>query len=147
MVGTGLSRLTGSASKKPYRVEICLTCEFSRLRHAVKQLKGDKMMIMETHSPLTQNLEPSEIQRVQQLMTTPYHLLPISDKHMRAMLGAQRSKEALSSNPWYGKKAQKAAREGKEWEYWRGLWMSGVNTMHPPKASSTAEVQHTGNPE
>lgn len=70
-------------------------------------------------------------------MTVPYNLLSMADKNMRATLGSQRTKEALSSVPWYAKKAQKSALDGKEMEYWLSLWMSGVNSLHPAKASST----------
>ncbi len=88
--------------------------------------------------PLTYQLEPLEIQRVESLMTIPYDKLSQQDADLRAVLGLQRTKEALSSVPWYAKKAQKAAAEGKEPEYWLSLWLSGVNFLHPAKVSSTA---------
>ncbi len=98
-------------------------------------------MQAETRSPLTQPLEPSEILRVEQLMTKEFHLLPTSqDRRDRERLGAQRSKETLSSIPFYANRAARAAQEGKEWDYWRGLWRSHVNMIHPPKDSSTGEA-------
>ena len=96
-------------------------------------------MLERTFLPLTYQLEPSEIQRVESLMMVPYDQLSNEDADLRAVLGSQRTKEALSSVPWYAKKAAKAALEGKEMEYWLSLWMSGVNFLHPAKASSTAK--------
>lgn len=93
-----------------------------------------------TFLPLTYSLTLSEAQRVESLMTVPYDRLSNEDADLRAVLGSQRTKEALSCVPWYAKKAQKAALEGKEPEYWLSLWMSGVNSLHPAKESSTPEA-------
>jgi hypothetical protein len=90
--------------------------------------------------PLTYQLEPSEIQKVESLMTTPFNLLPTNqDRRDREMLGAQRTKEALSSVPFYATRAAKAALEGREWEYWVGFWRMGVNFLHPAKASPESQ--------
>jgi len=97
-------------------------------------------MLFQTQLSLTQKLEPSEIQRVESLMTVPFNRLSNQDAAMRAVLGSQRTKEALSSVPWYAKKAAKAELEGKEPEYWLSFWMSGVNSLWPAKASSTAKA-------
>ena len=95
-------------------------------------------MLSVTNSRLTQRLDSTEIQRVESLMQTPFHLLSIRDREYRVTLGAQRSKEALSSVPFYANRAHKAAQENREWEYWSDLWRSGVNFLHPAKVSSTA---------
>lgn len=74
-------------------------------------------------------------------MMTPFHLLSAQDKRARVVLGSQRTKEVLSSSvPWYGNKAKAAAAEGKEMDYWRSLWLSGVNSLHPVRASSIPEA-------
>jgi len=101
-------------------------------------------MLYGTRSPLTHKMEPSEIQKVESLMTVPFNLLPTNqDRRDREMLGAQRTKEALSSVPFYANRAKKAALEGREWEYWVGFWRMGVNFLHPARASSTAKVADT----
>lgn len=77
-------------------------------------------------------------------MTVPFHLLPSDqDQRDREMLGSQRLKETLCSMPFYGNRAAKAAKEGKEMDYWVGLWRSGVNSLYPAKASSTAEAMES----
>ncbi|MDP2367006.1 hypothetical protein [Rhodoferax sp.] len=80
------------------------------------------------------------VARVESLMDVPYDKLEFDDAMHRQVLGVHRSKETLSSIPFYANRAAKAAADDKEWEYWRSLWSSGVNTMHPPKESSTAEA-------
>jgi hypothetical protein len=84
--------------------------------------------------PSTYQLEPSEIQRVESLMTVPFHLLPSNqDRRDRETLGTQRLKETLCSVPFYANRAAKAEMVGQEWEYWKGLWRSGVNSLYPAK--------------
>src|SRR5690349_16022127 len=56
--------------------------------------------------------------------------------------GALQEKERLSSMPFYANKAKKYVEQGKdEMEYWRGLFRSRINSLIPPKTSSTPAVQ------
>ena len=95
---------------------------------------------MSTLLPSSLELGDSLIQRVMSLMGTPYHLLSEEQASERRELGGRRCKEALSSTPWYAKKASKAAQEGREPDYWEDLWQHHCNMVHPPVKSSTAEA-------
>ena len=74
------------------------------------------------------------------LMTVPFDKLSSQDCGERAELGARRLRETLCSNPWYAKKAAKAAAQGDEMEYWKDFWYSQVNLIHLPVEFSTAET-------
>lgn len=72
-------------------------------------------------------------------MTTPYDKLKKSDRTERLELGSRRLRETLCSIPWYAKAAAEAEARGDELGYWKGLWSSQVNLVHPPVSSSTQE--------
>jgi hypothetical protein len=87
-------------------------------------------MIAASHLPPNLTMEPADIERVMSLMGTEYHKLPSSDRAARELLGALRCKEALSSDPWYAKKAALTAElTGNEMAYWQNFWSSHVNTV------------------
>jgi hypothetical protein len=69
------------------------------------------------------------------LMAIPFDQLEVDDQNHRRVLGAQRLKAHLHAIPHYAKAAAKAKSE---WAYWSDFWMSQVNLIHPPLASSTA---------
>ena len=78
-----------------------------------------------------QTLDAATIARVDSLMNVPFHLLSKPDKHARTVLGTQRSRQLLSSNPLFARKAAAAeTRTGDPWTYWEGYWRSGVNSIH-----------------
>lgn len=80
-----------------------------------------------------QVLDASAIARVERLMKVPFHLLSSQDQDDRTVLGTQRARQWLSSNPHYAKKAaQDQALTGNPWSYWKGYWFSGVNSLKPP---------------
>jgi hypothetical protein len=92
------------------------------------------------HSIFDQVLDESMVRRVEALMATPYDQLSESDAQHRLVLGTQRARARLSSNPLYAKKeARSVALTGSPWAYWSGYWMSGVNTLDRPLEPPTAE--------
>jgi hypothetical protein len=95
---------------------------------------------MSTLLTSSQALGDSLIQRVMSLMETPYDKLAESYAAEKLELGARRCREALSSTRWYARGAERAAARGQEPNYWKGLWSSHCNMVHPPVQSSTAEA-------
>ena len=81
-------------------------------------------------SPSANWLVPSESEH-----SDPY-LAELEAWHERA---AVRLKEALSSVPFYAKRAAKAAAAGDEMDYWRDLQMSEATLERPSKGSSTPD--------
>lgn len=65
---------------------------------------------------------------------------PVSDyrtflTHLKK--GAEQKRAQLSSTPFYAKRAKAQALEsGDEMDYWQGLFMSRINSLYEPEASS-----------